>query len=273
MKLGTRPRARGEARRAAAAAELRDAVHAHHGEPDRRRRVAARSGRDVLREAAAGAVGEARLRVGGGRRAAAARDAVPGWPRARALARAVGRRSWSAEGFTRRARIPLTGRAGTTLATVRFDKPAARALGAAAVVGRGAGGRPAGAASRAEGRRRRERRRSTRSSSASSSCTTARAATSSSIRLIGPDGPVPLPVLYVDALAYVSKEALTAWLLGQVRCETRRHARLGHARLAAEPRLRGGGHVPARPSGTTASARRPCRCGRRRSSGRRAGPG
>ena len=40
------------------------------------------------------------------------------------------------------------------------------------------------------------------------------------VRLLGPDGPVPLPVLYVDALAYISKEALTAWLLGQVRCET-----------------------------------------------------
>ena len=39
------------------------------------------------------------------------------------------------------------------------------------------------------------------------------------IRLIGPGGPVPLPTFYVDTLAYVGAEALTAWLLGLVSCE------------------------------------------------------
>jgi hypothetical protein len=125
----------------------------------------------------------------------------------------------TAAGFSRRARIPLTGRAGTTLATIRFDRPAARVWGrflwsaAAPVVVRlelhrglevaavhdlvldpqqdavvelkdGAGGDQL------------------------------------VIRLIGPGGPVPLPTLYIDTLAYVGVDQLTDWLLGLVRCES-----------------------------------------------------
>jgi len=48
------------------------------------------------------------------------------------------------------------------------------------------------------------------------------------IRLIGP---VPLPVLYVDALAYVRKDALNRLAAQAGSLRDRRHERLGDARL------------------------------------------
>jgi hypothetical protein len=120
--------------------------------------------------------------------------------------------------FSRLARLPLTGRGGTTLATIRFDQPAARAL--AKLTWSSAG--PAIV--------RLELHRGLKVVAAQNIPLGAQLETLVQlsdgeggdelvIRLIGPGGPVPLPTLYVDTLAYVGTDALTAWLLGLVSCE------------------------------------------------------
>jgi hypothetical protein len=114
------------------------------------------------------------------------------------------------------ARIPLTGRMGTTLATVTFDQPAAR------VLGRIQWSSPGPAVVRFELRRgldvvavrdvvldpQQEATVDLRDGNGADELV---------IRLLG-HGPLPLPTLYVDALAYVSRAGLTNWLLGLVRC-------------------------------------------------------
>ena len=156
MPLGPRPRARGgklDARRLLLNAATPFTLTTANPIADDA--LLRRPGRDVLRQAPADAVGEARLRVGCrsacGCRASRPSRATHAHVRWHGLLPPV----VTAEGFSRLARIPLTGRAGTTLATIRFDKPAARTLAKLALVERGAGDRAAGAASRAEGRRRR----------------------------------------------------------------------------------------------------------------------
>ena len=120
--------------------------------------------------------------------------------------------------FSRLARVPLTGRGGTTLATIRFDRPAARTLAKLAWSNAGpaivrlelhrglkvvaAQNVPLGAQLEAFVR-----------------LSDGEGGDELVIRLIGPGGPVPLPTLYIDAVAYVGAEALTAWLLGLVSCE------------------------------------------------------
>jgi hypothetical protein len=119
---------------------------------------------------------------------------------------------------SRLARLPLTGRGGTTLATIRFDNPAARTLAKLAWSNAG----PAIV--------RLELHRGLKVVAAQNVPLSAQLETLVQlndgeggdqlvIRLIGPGGPVPLPTLYVDTVAYIGVEELTAWLLGLVRCE------------------------------------------------------
>ncbi len=123
-----------------------------------------------------------------------------------------------ADGFSRRARIPLTGRAGTTLATIRFDRPAARASV------RFLWSSPAPVVVRLELHRGLEValvRDLVLHTQQEEVVNIADGAGGDQlvIRLIGPSGPVPLPTLYIDTLAYMGTANLTAWLLGLVRCE------------------------------------------------------
>jgi hypothetical protein len=121
---------------------------------------------------------------------------------------------------TRLVRIPLTGRVGTTLATVRFDRPAVR------VGARLRWSRPAETALIA----RLELHRGLEIVAVNEVVLDAQQEADVEVhdgtggdqlvvRLVGDSGPMALPILYVDALGYIGRAELLGWLLGIVRCE------------------------------------------------------